>query len=53
MFDKIAVCYLKQQIYGKLKMNINKNPINFFCSIYIFKMDVMKFLWHQSSAIFT
>lgn len=30
MFDKIAVCYLKQQIYGKLKMNINKNPINFF-----------------------
>lgn len=30
MFNKIVVCYLKQQIYGKLKMNINKNPINFF-----------------------
>lgn len=53
MFDKTAVCYLKQQIYEKLKMNINKNPINFFCSIYIFKMDVMKILWHYSSAVFT
>lgn len=29
VFEKTAVCYLKQQIYGKLKMNINKNPINF------------------------
>lgn len=35
MFDKTAVCYLKQQIYGKLKMNINKNPIN-FCVIFTF-----------------
>lgn len=53
MFDRTAVCYLKQQIYGKLKMNINKNPINFLCNIYIYKIDVLKFLWHYSRTIFT
>lgn len=53
MFDRTAVCYLKQQIYGKLKMNINKNPINFLCNIYIYKIDVLKFLWLSSRTIFT
>ena len=28
-------------------MNINKiHSINFFCNIYILKVDVTKFLWH-------
>lgn len=46
VFERTVVCYLKQQIYGRLKMSINKSqvPLIFFTIFRFSKWILQKFM---------